>query len=230
MKYLLALLIFTGCALGQKKQVTFDLSEPAFCDLETFKSKEIPVAADGLERARAFKLGQVTLVGLAVGHSEVEAVKTLANQFSTYRPDEKFCTFYLNDGNSEASEAFNHHNVSNPLWSSPEKISTEFSDKLAGIFTTNQNNVLKCLKVHNYAAQGCDGNRHRGPSGYSMILSYAGCKPEHSVAIVDTIWPVSWWQGVVSKEKRLAIAQKAYELGEKDPAGRKEFRSLMESN
>lgn len=223
------ILVFVAMFFSFK--VSAVVAEPPFCDLKTFRSSEISQKADGLTRMHGFKLGKVNIIGLGVGESDTEAVKKMAMSFSEFSAEEKYCTWYLNDGNPVATKTFHDRNIGpNPLWPwfSKEFLADDFEKNLSGMFTTDAITVQACAEKHGFVALGCDGMRHRGPSGFSMLLSFAGCTPESSVKIVQKMWPVEWYRGPVSDKKRLAIAERAYRLGLANPEQSKKLRDLLQ--
>src|SRR5689334_7386836 len=98
--------------LGLLTLVTFNFShaaEPAFCNPQNFSSYEVDSKTRGVQRNHAYQLGKLVVVGLAVGNSGVAPVQALVAKFATTDASEKSCTWYFNDGNDDASVAFNHY-------------------------------------------------------------------------------------------------------------------------
>lgn len=73
---LLALCLFAAAA--QANYTT----EPSFCKLDNFFSLEQKADRKGLIRDRQYKIGGLTLTGLAVGKSSVTEMKNLATKLS----------------------------------------------------------------------------------------------------------------------------------------------------
>src|SRR5690349_5611043 len=71
--------------------------EPSYCKLENFQRLEISNDGHNLERLHVYKLGQVTLAGLAIGHSEATDVQAMSEHFSRTTSQEGYCTWYLNE-------------------------------------------------------------------------------------------------------------------------------------
>lgn len=198
-------------------------TEPLFCKLDYFKAKERSINFQGLKRAHEFAFGSFTIVGLAVGESDVNAVKNYSQKFSNkMNAKDKFCTWYYNDNNPDAIEAFVHRYVSNPALKDVT-IANEYEQVLAGTFNIESPNMLSCLQRYKYLALGCDGMKHRGPSVFAMLLSYAGCTPQKSVEIANFYWDKNF----VSVKTREAIAQKGFELGGKNPKVRLALQNIF---
>ncbi len=196
--------------------------EPAYCLPSTFRAKEIPAPSfSGLNRVHAFRLGNVTLVGLAVGESKVASVQSLATSFAPQMSRaEKSCTFYHNDGNDEAQVAFNWYPLPKPTGSDYAKRVGEFSRVLVDIFDTAPNDFVACAKNERYIAMGCDGMKHRGPTVFAATLAYSGCSPEHATLIVNSLWGSNG----IKSEMRVAIAQWAKTIAAAHPAKASELR------
>jgi hypothetical protein len=206
-----------------KKAKPQPVAEPAFCDPKTFLSHEVPSSTEGLVRNHTYQIGELTLVGLAVGKSEVSATQALADDYSRYNDSEKSCTWYYNTGNDLAAEAFTQIPLSNPIWKSASSLVKEYSAALENTFDQDENNFVACATRHRYLAMGCDGMRHRGPSVFAMFLSFAGCSPKSSVEIVEKVWGHNF----VNTSKRIAMAEKAYEMGSQRPASRQALQNLL---
>ncbi|MES3038614.1 MAG: hypothetical protein V4736_11975 [Bdellovibrionota bacterium] len=197
-------------------------SQPSFCDPDTFMSLERKGEMQGLKREHVYQVGDLTLVGLAVGDSDVTAVQTLALQHGSFQPDEKSCTWYMNDGNSSAAAAFNYQPMAFPL--APNPASDQFEAKIGPLMDQTATSFLSCARQHNYVAMGCDGMKHRGPSAFGMFLSFVGCSPENSTAIVNRIWG----QNGVLISTRLEIAKRGYKLGTERIHSRLALQQIMD--
>lgn len=196
--------------------------EPAFCNPSAFQKTEISSAVPGLRSNHAYQLGNLVLVGLAVGKSDITAMRALSNRFSQFELAEKNCTWYFNDGNPKAAQAFHHRYVSNPSFKGSE-VADEYEKVLASTFAEESTSFMSCAVDHGYIAMGCDGMKHRGPSVFAMILSFAGCSAQNSTAIANMIWGAN---GVAVKTRE-AIAEKGKVLGDLNPALRQQLQVLM---
>jgi hypothetical protein len=214
--------VFALSCLTLAEASTLAPGEPAFCDLATFESLEVPSERPGLLRSHAYHLGNLVLVGVAVGKSQVSSVQDLANDFSQFSADEKSCTWYLNDGNGGAAQSFHHRYVPNPNFKGPE-IAEEYEKTLSDVFFNDPVSFMSCAAKHGYIALGCDGQKHRGPSVFAMLLSYAGCSPKNATAIANKVWGTNF----VRVETREAIASKGKILGDQNPVLREQLQILM---
>jgi hypothetical protein len=197
-------------------------SEPSYCSVDKFVKMERANNITGLDRAHVYQVGSLTLAGLAIGFSDPVQVAKLAQQYSTYKPEEKSCTWYYNKGNGKAEAAFNWRYVSNPMMQDT-KVATEYDNVLKNIFHVDGPNMVQCAVDHKFISMGCDGMRHRGPSVFAMLLAYSGCTAKSATAIANQIWGTN----MVSVATREAIAQKGYEIGNRDPQGRATLQKLM---
>ena len=205
-------------------QFSFASDEPAFCKLDNFLALERSENIAGLVRQHKFVVGDLTLIGLAVGDSNVESTKAVANKYSSYEEEEKFCTFYYNKGKVEQERSFNHHYVSLPaLKFFHGKLLKEYETVLRPIFEENAVTLVSCAKDHGYVAMGCNGQKHRGPSVFAMFLSYAGCKPKNAVKIANKLWGKNF----VFTKTREKLAAMAYEWGDENRANREMLQSVM---
>lgn len=203
--------------------VELDPSEPPFCDYAGLQKHQVSVDSSGLDREMAYQIGALRLVGVAVGDSDNEALKTLARKTSpALGSAQKYCTWYFNDGDDDAKRQFTWRNVERPD-SDPRKAAREYSEVLSSIFDQDSVSFLSCAQREGYVAMGCDGQKHRGPSVFAMFLSYAGCTPEHSVLIVNALWG----ENGIKPESRRAVAQVAYDLGKSHPEQRRKLQELM---
>lgn len=215
-------LSFSSTTFAKTKPVQLAPGEPAFCDLKTFQSLEILATEKGLIRNHTYQIGDLRLTGLAVGKSPVASTQALANQFSRFAAAEKSCTWYFNDGSDGAAEAFNHRYVSNPSFKGTS-IANEFEKVLSSSFFQDPTSFMSCALDHGYIAMGCDGQKHRGPSVFAMVLAFAGCTPQNATAIANKIWGSNG----VATATREAIANKGKLLGDANPALRKQFQAVM---
>lgn len=200
-------------------------NEPKFCDVDTFRATEDLEAAEGLTglvRNHVYQIGDLTLVGLGVGDSEVGATQALANRYSKFHAVEKNCTWYFNDGSDAAAEAFNHHYITSPIFKSA-KVAEKYGTVLANIFANDPVSMVSCAVKHGYVAMGCDGMKHRGPSVFAMLLGYAGCSAKNATKIANKVWGNNW----VPTSTREAIADKGRLMGDANPAIRKQLQAVM---
>jgi hypothetical protein len=206
-------------------------SEPSYCDPERFDETEISLNSEGkgkspaLVRAHAFKLGKVTLVGLGVGDSTVKEVIELSQRLAPGKKVPNYCTWYLNHPKSEkdlnkklASTTFMHRDiVKNPKFLTPEEATTDFANVLSSSFDQGIVNFVSCATEQNYLALGCNEMMHRGPTVFGMILAFSGCSPNHALEIVNQTWGLNQ----VKRKVRLAVIQKAYQMGQERKESRK---------
>lgn len=212
-------------------------NEPAFCRLETFVSRQ--VEGPNIMRSRTFRFGDSHLVVGGIGKSQVSAVVAGAREMAKpadFLPQEKFCTWYYNDGNDQSAKAFRHQYVSNPdlvtfiLAASPtlgmlamENVANEYQQKVIPNFSRGPVNFMSCLQNHKYVALGCDGNKHRGPTIFAMLLAYSGCTPRTSVDIAVALWGQNW----VLNSTRIWIARRAYAEGARDIRSRQAWQKFF---
>ncbi|HVK61420.1 MAG TPA: hypothetical protein VM432_07715, partial [Bdellovibrionales bacterium] len=178
----------------------------------------------GIENHHIFRIGKLTLVGLAVGNSRFNSVEQLATERGlNLSRSERSCTWYMNDGNRDARANFVWRYVERPS-SNAEKTVAEYESVLQASIDQEAVNWVSCAEDHGYLAMGCDGMRHRGPTVFAMFLAFAGCNPENSVKIANSFWGLNG----VSEKSRLAVAKKGYELGEQRPLSRKRLQAIMQ--
>lgn len=223
MRYIIFLSAVIFSVLCSAQQSSVPQTEPSFCDPDTFKTHEVTSPVDNLLKAHIYQFNHFDLAGLAVENSPTELVESLAQHYANYSADEKFCTWYFNDGNDQAAQVFQQKYLSNPIFGDANALVEEYSSVLDDSFDRAAVNFITCARDHGYLAMGCDGMKHRGPSVFAMFLSFAGCTPEHSVALVESVWGKNF----VAQAKRLALAQKAYEMGQARPESRRELQSLF---
>lgn len=225
--------ILDAQAAAQSAQVSGAEVEPSYCDPARFDEIEIPLGDEGkekgqgsgLDRVHAFRLGKVTLVGLGVGDSPVKEVIELSKRLAPGNKDPHYCTWYLNHAKSEkdlnkklASTTFVHRNIAkNPVFLTEDQAVKAFMEVLSSSFDQDPVNFISCASEQNYLALGCNEMMHRGPTVFGMILSFSGCSPAHSLEIVDQTWGLNH----VKRKVRLAIIEKAYQLGQTRKESRK---------
>ncbi len=223
----LAILPAATFAMGSKPKPPTDPEvlepgEPSYCDPKTFLSLEKSVANKSIGNAHMFKLGDVTVLGAAVGNSDTDSLISYAKSASTAGSSDKYCTWYLNEGNGDAEDFFTHIYMTNPKDLNTSSGPQEYRRKLSQEFATARTSFLSCASKHKYLAMGCNGMKHRGPTVFGMMLAYSGCKPERASTIVNTLWGLNG----VKPEVRLAIIREAKSIGDTDPGSR---NSLQEA-
>jgi hypothetical protein len=199
--------------------------EPAWCNPKTFSKYEYALPSEGLVRAHLYKIGGLEIVGLAVGRSDIPTVQKLAQDLAHVPvAGVKSCTWYLNEGNDAASEAYNHIYLPRPYpWSGKNSMAKTYGERFGPAIAGNDVDLLGCAQDYGYVAFGCDGEKHRGPSAFAMLLSYTGCSAENANKIANQIWGLN----TVPSATRKAIAQKGADLGDANPQARAAFQTLM---
>jgi len=199
-------------------------NEPAYCTPQVFRSLEKPIT-DRILRAHVFKVGQVTLAGLAIGVSSANSVKNLAMQNSTASDQEGYCTWYVNRGNVFAWWNFNYKYLPHPSSQASEQIISQYMSLAAPLFDQGMNNFVTCAQKHRYISVGCNGMKHRGPTLFGMLLAYSGCKASNATAIVNEFWGLNG----VAPEVRLAIIEAASRLGKANQTQSCRLRQMLEN-
>ncbi len=218
-------LLFIVSAIFVSSAAMADI-EPAYCQPSNFARTEVnpKMAASGygILRRHSFRLGKTLFSGMAVGLSLPKSVSELATVNSDSKASEGYCTWYVNKYNPIAEVRFNWEYLSMP-GANAQASATEYAQALDRSFDQNPVSFLSCMEKHHYLAIGCNNEQHRGPSVFAMILSFSGCTPEHSVALVNHYWGLNG----VPLATRLAIAQKGYEMGARRPASRLKMSALF---
>lgn len=191
-------------------------AEPAYCNPATFFAKEVKHNNSKLERGHLYQLGEVKLLGVAVGNSKTSELVKFAMAQSSAEASDKYCTWYFNEGNSEAEAAFTHRYVSNPSGLTTTTGPAQYNKVLRNEFANSIPSFLSCAQNHKYIAMGCNGQKHRGPTVVGMLLAYSGCSPENAATIVNTIWGLNGVKAAV----RLSIINEGKKLGNADPEAR----------
>ncbi len=197
-------------------------AEPNYCTLAELSKLEIKAPVSGLDKAHIYKIGNVTIAGLAVGSSGVDSVKKLAQYYSSATAQEGYCTWYHNDNSKEAEKAFNWKYVPRPN-KVPSQAVKEYMSVLTDEFLKSTPSFLSCFNDRGYVAMGCQGMAHRGPVVFGMILSFSGCSAENTAAIIAKLWGLNG----TKPESRLAILQAAHDLGVQHPAESKRLQDLF---
>lgn len=198
-------------------------AEPSYCAPSVFLKKEIKHNNNKLLRGRIFQLGETKVMGVAVGNSDARDLVNFAYAQSTAKAEDKFCTWYYNEGNKEAEAWFTHRYVPNPIWLTASSAAKKFGGVLRDEFAHAIPSFLSCAQNHKYIAMGCDGQKHRGPSVFGMMLAFSGCSPENAAAIVNTLWGLN----NVSKTTRLSIITEGKRFGDLDPEGRRQLQQAF---
>ncbi|MGK5086112.1 hypothetical protein WDW86_01005 [Bdellovibrionota bacterium FG-2] len=200
-------------------------TEPTYCNLETFKKAEIKSPVKNLKRARIFRLGETVLAGMAIGESRATDVITLEKAFSKADYTWYYCSWYLNKGNSEAEKDFAHYYIPHPMSVDPTKAPEIYMSTLESSFAQDDVSFLSCIEQQHYLAMGCNGQMHRGPTVFGMLLAFSGCTPDHAEDIVDDLWGLNG----VTRSVRLSIISKAFDLGNAQPEARTRIASALGS-
>lgn len=201
---------------------TASASEPAYCDPENFFKKEFD-PHENIWRDHAFKFGDVILLGGAIGYSNSGKVREFAEENSTASEAEKYCTWYYNEGNDNAAGLFNHHYVSNPKKVTVVTGPKEYREVLKDQFAKSKTSFLSCLENHKILVMGCNGQMHRGPTVFGMLLGFSGCSSKNALTIVNKLWG----KNGVKPEVRQAIIEEGYKLGSEDPQARLRMQKAL---
>ncbi len=202
------------------------VQELPYCNPATFKKKEIKYKGGRVpDRLHVFQLGAVKLAGLGVGNSDTADVQKMARYYApTLTAADKFCTFYLNDGDSGAGKAFNWYNIPNkPTGSDYNKRIKEFSAILGNVFDKSTPSFLSCAEKQKFVALGCDGMKHRGPTVFAMLLAYSGCSAANAVTIANGFWG----ENGITPEMRRRLSGWAIDLAKSHPAESTRLRNLF---
>ncbi len=211
-------------------------TEPLYCNPKTFKLFHTPDQERPLLwRQFRIKIGQVSFHGLGVGSSSASQLKSLAEE-SQVPAEKKSCTWYFNNFRSfwdeRARTEFNWSYVDRNAKVAPagksiaEATGDLYLEKIGPSFSLNTNNFLNCMAEERYLALGCAGMEHRGPGVFAMLLSYLGCSPKNSVAIVNSIWGANG----IPLENRLEIAKRGAQLSKADGSKLKNLKILLDLN
>lgn len=197
-------------------------AQPNYCDIANFKKNEIEFNKKNLKNLHVFKFRKLLLIGLGIGDSNTESVIELVKFYAVVSKKEKYCSFYLNRGNTKASDSFNHYPVPNPKKNNFKKVEKSYEDSFSEILSSN--NLYACLEK-GIIAMGCNSMEHRGPTVFGMLLSFSGCSPEKAAEIVNKIWGLNG----VPESKRLDLIKLGYDLGNQNPKYRLYLKSLLEN-
>jgi len=187
--------------------------EPSFCAPDVFLTHEIPEeGAEGIKRLHAYRLGAVVLAGMAIGESDAGSVSRLAERHGV-TSEERFCTWYVNKGNAEAEQRFRQIYLPNPSSLSPDEAAGRYGEQLGPAFAEGRASIWWCLEEKGFLAVGCNGQLHRGPTVFGMVLAALGCSAEHAAEIVNRIWGLNG----VPPATRFAAIKRASDLGFRPP-------------
>jgi hypothetical protein len=216
MRALLAVLVLVGLNKAQA-------SEPAYCTPTEFFKHEVSNQYSKVKRLRTFKLGETTLAGLAVGNSKAADVIQMSEGLGKTTSGDNYCIWYFNEGDGEAERIFSHKYVPNPRTLSEQESYNVYLETLGAEFGTNALSFVSCIEKYNFVGMGCNGQKHRGPTVFGMLLAYSGCTPEHAAEIVNTIWSLN---GVPAKN-RLAAIRAGYDRGNEEPEARQTLQDKL---
>ncbi len=192
------------------------LASPTFCSLNNLLSKKIPYSSKGIDRAYVFKIGKISLAGLAVGTSDAHQVEEMNQRFG----GRNSCVWYLNKGNKKAQESFSHYPLPYP---SERADLGRFEDFMEEIISSGK--FESCIKKDHYLALGCNEMKHRGPTAMGMILAFAGCTAEEASNIVNGLWGLNG----VDESVRLEVINQGVEYRQRYPQLAKDFKGLLEN-
>lgn len=201
-------------------------TEPAYCNPNTFYSKEVNHGNSKLVRGHLYQLGSTKVMGVAVGNSKATDLANFAQKQSTARASDKYCTWYFNEGDSEAEAWFSHYYLPNPKGLTTTTGPKIYNDTIKDIFANTLPSFLSCAQNHKYIAMGCNGQKHRGPTVFGMMLAFSGCSPQNAATIVNNIWGLNG----VKPEVRLSIINEGKKLGDADPEARYRMQQAFGAN
>lgn len=217
MKLLLLLLLTSSPTHAEVLQTS---AEPTFCMPDVFLRQEAAQDdAGGIKRLHVYRLGDVVLAGMAIGESEASSVARFATAWGVTQED-RFCTWYVNRGNVEAERSFWQIYLPNPASLSAEEAAERYGELFGPTFAGGTGGIWWCLEEKGFLAVGCNGQLHRGPTVFGMVLAALGCSAEHAAEIVNRIWGLNG----VPPDVRLAAIRRGCDLGARRP----ELRSQMQ--
>lgn len=212
--------------------------DPPYCRIDNYKNAKSRhpradnpikmlkhVKKDGLHRLKVFEIGQVKLAGLAVGDSSKKdrgaRVRALSRELSqgggsAAWESKKGCVYYTTeDIKEEVAGVFNEIGIHRPN-------EAPVTEPLR-LTEPHLPQMLSCLQEQRFLALGCNGERHRGPTEFGLMLSIAGCRPEQSLEIVK-----KFWGSAISDEVRLGVYRTGYEFGSgRGAETRRELQTLF---
>lgn len=194
---------------------TVSAAEPAYCNPKNFMQHEVD-PKENIWRDHAFQMGKVMIVGGAIGYSNSEKIAEFVENYSDATAADKYCTWYFNEGNDNAAAKFNHLYVTNPKKVTPTSGAKEYRQVLKDQFAKSKTSFLSCIEKHKILVMGCNGQMHRGPTVFGMMLGFSGCSSANSLAIVNKLWG----KNGVTPEVRQAIIEEGFKMGSEDPQAR----------
>ncbi len=198
-------------------------AEPAYCQPDVFLAKEVSLQNPALLRFRTFQVGAVRLSGLSIGMSIPSEQMAYAEGFSPKVKTKKYCTWYLNRRNYLARASFVWHDLRKPDADIAATLA-DFSAKLRSSFSASEKeSLVSCLLEDHFLSMGCDGQMHRGPSVFAMVLAYSGCSAANAVAIANLLWG----ENGVPTETRVALAEMAQQWAAEEPASSQAVRQAF---
>ena len=198
-------------------------AEPEFCVPDTFLAHEIAAPAPpGVVRLRAFRLGAGVLAGMAIGDSDAAAVARLAEGSGLTAAD-RYCTWYVNRGNRGAGRLFRQIYLPNPSSLRADEAAQVYGDLFGPALAEGPDGLWRCLEEKGFLAVGCNGQKHRGPTAFGMVLAALGCMPEHAAEIVNRLWGLN----DVPEQNRLAAIRRGYDIGARNPELRARLQRLL---
>lgn len=197
--------------------------EPVYCDPAQFSKFEVQYSGRGPKNLRVFKIGKLTLAGMAIGYSDAADVAKTATTYGNATSANNYCTWYLNNGNSEAEKNFTWIDLPKPSGSNYQSMGDQYISLIGGQFDEAEVSFVSCALNTGYVGIGCNAQHHRGPSVFAMILGYAGCSPQHAAAIANKIWGTNG----IKPQMREALAQRASELADLNQEKSQQFKNLM---
>lgn len=217
---LLALQIFIFF-IGMIFGISAFSKEPTYCNPDTFLIRLTELSKrDGFKRGYMYQSGDVSITGVSVGGSETASLMRLAPLHSR---DKKYCTFYLNSGDEAHEQLFNHMHFPGPykFWKSSTKIANEFEVRFEKILPE----LMSCMSEYGYVAMGCNGQKHRGPLAYGMLLTFSGCSVESASEIIIRVWGKS---KIIESKVRRKVLERGVKLRAKYPEMSKQLQEMME--
>lgn len=204
--------------------------QPEFCEKQNFLSKETSLPERLVYRGHAFRVGQATLVGLAIGFSPVNEVMELARSITSGASEANgFHTWYFSSDYEFAASKFNDYDLPSPALSELKDIDrTTLVDAFDHAFTEmldpeRPRNFINALETDSFLALGCDAERHRGPTVFGMVLAASGCSSQQAAEIVNTVWGLN----TVPEDLRLEIIERASKIGDAHPLWRERLRRVL---
>lgn len=197
-------------------------AEPLHCSVKHFLKHEIKAPA--IYNAKAFQFGDAVLVFGGIGRTDARAVVRTAKLYSDpiTTSSDKYCTWYYNEGNVAAEKSFHHVYLPNPnritlitatapalAMMALAEMGLKYDAEISPLLNPGANNFMSCIERNKYLAMGCNGQKHRGPTVFAMLLAYSGCSPKTSVDVAVSLWGRNW----VLDTTRQLIASHAYNQG-----------------